>query len=338
MATGAAAQSMSISPPGSAGSPENDGGVGMESKELDRAIAWQHELLERTAGHADIGDARRAGTEMMRARTGRALPDDIEIEVEDAGGVPAEWVIPPLDTEERVVLYVHGGGWALGCPEEVREMLARIVRGAQARGLSLDYRLAPEHPFPAAVDDVLTAYRWLLSEGVDNREIALAGESAGGNLVLSATLALRDAGEPLPGALALMSPLTDMTLSGNSIAANSDRDPLNQREAVMGFTSIYLGETPRTDPRVSPLLADLTGLPPMMIQVGTAEALLDDSRRLAERARAAGVSVEYEEFEDMIHLFQGFPYLLAGLRATRRLGDFLLQRIGPGSVPVASTR
>jgi acetyl esterase/lipase len=310
----------------------------MQSKELAHAIAWQHELLTRTAGHADIGDARRAGTEMMRERSGRALPDDMEIEDEVAGGVPAEWIVPPLDPEGRVILYVHGGGWALGCPEEVREMVARIARGAQSRALSIDYRLAPENPFPAPVDDVLSAYRWLLAEGGDSREIALAGESAGANLVLSATLALREAGERLPGALALMSPLTDMTLSGGSLDSNRDTDPLNQREAVMAFTSLYIGDTARSDPRVSPLLADLAGLPPMIIQVGTAEALLDDSKRLAEKAVAAGVKVDYEEYPDMIHLWQGFPYLREGLRATRRLGDFLLQTIGPGSVPVTTAR
>jgi monoterpene epsilon-lactone hydrolase len=313
-------------------------GARVVGRELARAINWQRELLERTATPGDLESARRVGTEMMRIRTGKALPSDIEIEPTKAGEVEAEWIEPPLDTEGRVILYVHGGGWALGCPEEVREMVARIARGAQSKALSIDYRLAPEHPFPAPVEDVVSAYRWLLEEGFDHREIALAGESAGGNLALSAALALRDAGDPLPGALALMSPLTDMTLSGDSVDGNRESDPLNQREAVMGFTEVYIGQTPRTDPAVSPLFADLTGLPPMLVQVGTAEALLDDSRRLAEKAREEGVEVDYEEFEDMIHLWQSFPYLSEGLRATRRIGDFILQKCGPGSVPVGAGR
>jgi monoterpene epsilon-lactone hydrolase len=310
----------------------------MKSKELARAIAWQKELLERTAEHPEIAQARAAGTEMMRERSGHALPADIEVEATDADGVAAEWIVPPVDPEGRIILYVHGGGWVLGCPEEVREMVARIARGAQSRALSIDYRLAPEHPHPAAIEDLLTVYRWLLAEGADNREVAIAGESAGANLALCATMAIRDSGEPMPGALALMSPLTDMTLSGDSLDANSATDPLNQREAVAMFTSVYLGDTPRTDPSASPLLGELAGMPPMIVQVGTSEALLDDSRRLVEKAREAGVEVDYEEFPEMIHLWQGFPYLLEGLRATRRLGDFLLQKIGPGSVSVAGAR
>jgi len=304
----------------------------MASKELEQALAWQRELLERTAGQPDIAAARAARAEMMRRRSGKALPSDIIVEAVEIAGVAAEWVTPPTHNDGRIILYAHGGGWTLGAPEDVRELLARIARRSQSRGLALDYRLAPEHPYPAAIDDVLRVYRRLLRDGADHRQIAFAGESTGGNITLCAALALRDAGDPLPGALVLLSPLSDMTLGGESMTTNADRDPLNQRAALATFMSLYLAGMRRADPRVSPLMAVLAGLPPMIIQVGTAEALLDDSRRLAANARAAGVEVTYDEYPEMIHLWHGFPYLLDGLRATRRLGDTILQRIGPAAV------
>ena len=277
------------------------------SKELAHARAWQHELAARTTDAPSVAAARAAATEMMRRRSGNALPTDITVEAVAASGVAAEWINPPVEAGGRVILYLHGGG-TLGGPEDVRELLARITRRAQSRALSLDYRMSPGPPFSAGVEDVLAAYRWLLAQGTDPREVALAGESASANLALCAALALRDAGEPLPGAVALLSPL-------------------------LALGSQYPGDVPGTDPGVSPLLADLAGLPPLILQVGTAEAQLDDSRQLADRVREAGVDISYEEYPDMIHRWHGFPYLLDALRATRRLGDVLLQKIGPGNVP-----
>ena len=256
------------------------------------------------------------------------LPTDVSCDPVDAGGVPAEWIATPGVVAERVICYLHGGGYVLGSINTHREMVSRLSRAAGARVLILDYRLAPENPFPAAVDDSLAAYRWLLSVGVDPARLVIAGESAGGGLTVATLVALRDAGEPLPRAGICLSPWVDFEGLGESMVTNAEMDnPLLNREGGLMWAKAYLGNIDPRTPSASPLYADLTGLPPLLIQVGTAEILFDDARRLADRARAAGVDVTLEPWDDMIHMWHFFAAMLPeGQQAIDRIGEFIRQR------------
>jgi len=254
------------------------------------------------------------------------LPADVRCEPVDAGGVPAEWVTTPDAVAERVICYLHGGGYVLGSISTHREMVSRLSRAASARVLVLDYRLAPENPFPAAVDDSTAAYRWLLSIGVDPARLVIAGESAGGGLTVATFVALRDAGEPLPGAGICLSPWVDLACLGESIVTKAEIDPVANKESMLMLAKAYLGDTDPCTPLASPLYADLTGLPPLLIQVGTAECLFDDAKRLAERARAAGVDVILEPWDDMIHMWHMYAAMLPeGQQAIDRIGEFIRQ-------------
>jgi len=296
----------------------------MASPELQRAIELQRSLL------GEFGAAQTPAE--FRAIYGRFMGQfppaaDVEVRVENAGGVPAEWVIPPGAAARRTILYFHGGGYVVGAPRDYREMVSRIARAAQARALAIDYRLAPEHPHPAAVEDAVAAYRWLLAGGIEPDRIALAGDSAGGGLTVATLVALRGRGERLPAAGVCLCPWADLEITGKSMDVNADRDPLVKRDVVAGMAAAYLGsQDPRT-PLASPIHADLRGLPPLLIQVGAAETLLDDAVRLAERARAAGVDVTYEPWPDMIHVWQWFGSFLPEARqAIDRIGEFVRQR------------
>jgi len=250
-------------------------------------------------------------------------PPDVRRETVSAAGVPAEWVAAPGAAEERAILYLHGGGYVMGSIETHREMVSRLSRASGARGLVVDYRLAPEHPHPAALDDALAAYRWLLEQGGEPRRIVVAGDSAGGGLAVATLVAIRDAGLPLPAGGALLSPWVDLEGHGASMTSRAAEDPIVQREPLLALASLYLGgASPRT-PLAAPLHADLRGLPPLLIQVGTAETLLDDASRLAEKARAAGVDVSYEPWEEMIHVWQLFAAMLPeGQQAIERIGEW----------------
>jgi acetyl esterase/lipase len=228
-----------------------------------------------------------------------------------------------------VVLYLHGGGYVIGSIKTHRDLMGRISRAAQARVLGLDYRLAPEHPFPAAVDDSLSAYRWLLDNGTKPARIAVAGDSAGGGLTVATLVAIRDAKLPLPAAGVCLSPWVDMEGIGETMKTRAQADPVVQRDGLLGMASAYLqGKDPRS-PLAAPLYADLKGLPPLLIQVGDAETLLDDSNRLADRARAAGVNVKLEVWPEMIHVWQLFAsFLPEGQQAVEGIGSFIRSRIG----------
>jgi acetyl esterase/lipase len=268
----------------------------------------------------------RAGLEAMAQMA--PLPPDVRLQAVDAGGVPGEWVEVADSERDRTVLYLHGGGYVIGSTRSHRDLVQRIARAARARVLSIDYRLAPEHPHPAAVEDALAAYRWLLASGVAASRVAIAGDSAGGGLTAATLVALRDAGDPLPAAAVLLSPWVDLEGLGESMRSKAEIDPMVQREALLRMAELYLGgQDPRT-PLAAPLHADLHGLPPLLIQVGTAETLLDDSLRFAEKARAQGVEVILEPWEDMIHVWQAFAALLPeGQQAIERIGAFLRERI-----------
>jgi acetyl esterase/lipase len=270
--------------------------------------------------------AMRAG--MLAATGGMPLPPDVEYEPVDASGVAAEWARAPGVDAERTVVYLHGGGYVMGSVETHRLLVAGISRAVAAPVLSVDYRLGPEHPHPAAVDDALAAYRFVLAQGAAPERIAIAGDSAGGGLTVAALLALREAGDPLPAAGICISPWLDLTLSGASMDTKADVDPMVTRETLRPMADAYLaGADPKT-PTASPLFADLTGLPPLLVQVGTAETLLDDSRRLAERAKSADVDLTLEEWEGMIHVWHAFAALLPeGRQAIDRIGEYLGERL-----------
>ena len=197
----------------------------------------------------------------------------------------------------------------------------------------MDYRLAPEHPFPAAVDDAVTAYRFAISAGHAPEAIALCGDSSGGGLALATLVALRDLGEPLPRTAICMSPWTDLTLSGASLQANRDADPMVSAATLALMADAYLGDVDRRSPTASPLFADLAGLPPLLVQVGSGELLLDDATRFAERAEAAGVDVTLEIWDDVFHVWHSFADLLPEARdAIARIGTYVDQRLGERSM------
>jgi acetyl esterase/lipase len=254
-------------------------------------------------------------------------PAGTAVEPVEANGVPAEWVTAAGVGDGRVLLYLHGGAYQIGSPATLRHLVALVSGVAQARALSLDYRLAPEHPFPAAVDDAVAAYRWLVAEGTDPARIAVAGDSAGGGLALGTLVALRDAGEPMPAAAVLLSPWTDLALTGESLRTRAADDMMVKPGSLHQTAAIYLaGEDPR-HPYASPLYADLRGLPPLLIQVGDAEVILDDSTRVAARAREAGVDVTLEVWDEMPHVFHAFAGLLPESdQAIERIGDWLHHR------------
>jgi acetyl esterase/lipase len=226
-----------------------------------------------------------------------------------------------------VILYLHGGGYMLGSIHTHRELVSRLSRAAGARGLLIDYRLAPEHPFPAAVDDALAAYRFLLSGGIEPRRIAIAGDSAGGGLTLATLLALRDAGDPLPAAGVGLSPWTDLEGLGASAQPGAVDDPLLTLAGLREMAGRYAPGALR-NPLASPVHGSYRGLPPLLLQVGTREILLDDSTRVAERARAAGVDVTLEKWDGLIHVWQLFGSEIPEARqAVQAIGDFLRKRM-----------
>lgn len=254
---------------------------------------------------------------------------DAHLSPADVGGVPGEWVVAP-GASDAVLLYLHGGGFQVGSSRSHRELMAALSAEAGCRVLGLDYRLAPEHRWPAARDDARAAWDGLIAQGLLPRQIVLAGDSAGGGLVLHLLLALRDAGQPMPAASVTLSAWTDLSASGDSHATHADADPLNQRATLLAMARTALGKDadPR-DPSASALFADLHGLPPLLMQVGDREIVFSDSSDFAARARAAGVDVTLQVWPGMVHVFQQFPELAAARRARRDIGRFVRQHLNP---------
>lgn len=245
---------------------------------------------------------RRAGFDAFLARK---LPADVRAEPGVLGARPALELIPELVQDERArLLYLHGGAFVMGSPAGYEGFTGQFARRAAIRTVSLDYRLAPEHPFPAAVEDGLAAYRELLDRGTPPGRIVLAGDSAGGNLVLATLLAASRAGLPMPAAAALLSPVTDLAMTGASMRAKNGVDPIFTPEFLAEPFAAYLGGADPRSELASPLFADLRGLPELLIQVGSHELLLDDSTRLAARAAAADVTVTLEVLARAPHVFQ----------------------------------
>jgi acetyl esterase/lipase len=246
-----------------------------------------------------------------------------------ASGVDSEWIAPANAAKHKAILYFHGGGFRLGSVTSHRDLIARISEASGCRVLAINYRLAPEHRFPAPLEDALAAYRWLLDQGLKPEYIAFAGDSAGGNLALASLLSLRERGLPLPAAGVLMSPWTDLAATGASYTSRSDVDPIHQRPMIVALAKSYLGDDGDPgNPLVSPLYADLTGMPPLLIQVGNRETVLDDSTMFADKARAAGIDVELQVWDGMIHVFQMFGEELAEARqAIDSIAKFLDKRL-----------
>jgi monoterpene epsilon-lactone hydrolase len=256
------------------------------------------------------------------------VPDDVQVTDVNADGVPAHWLDAPGADTGRVLLFMHGGGFELGSVRSDGELAARLGRASGMRVLFPEYRLAPEHPFPAAIDDVVTAWRWLRGDqGLSASSLAVAGDSAGGGLAVSLLVATRDAGEALPAAAVLMSPTVDLTSSGDSMTTRAEQDPFSTPAMLRQFAADYLaGADPKT-PLASPLFASLTGLPPLLIQVGTADLLLSDSQRLAAAASAVGVDVTLEVGEGLPHVYQILLGTPEAAEATERIGKFLRARV-----------
>jgi acetyl esterase/lipase len=249
---------------------------------------------------------------------------DAKCEKVDAGGVPSEWVAAPGYDSERAVLYLHGGGYAIGSLNTHRRLAYDISAASSARVLLIDYRLAPENPFPAAVDDAAKAWRWLLQQGLNPKRLAIAGDSAGGGLTIATLVNLRDQKLALPACAVAISPWIDLEGIGNSMSARSAQDPMVQKEGLSWMASMYLNGKDAKAPLAAPLHADLKGLPPVLVQVGTAETLLDDATRLAEKLHTAGGEVRLAIWPNMLHVFPFFaPILSEGRDGCLEIGNYI---------------
>lgn len=269
---------------------------------------------------------RRAGMEGLNRFS--PLPQDHQVEAVTFAGRHAERHLPAGGDPTRVILFLHGGGYGQGGPVSHRGLAGHLARAAGVAALVPDYRLAPEHPFPSAVEDAFTAYRTLLESGVASGRIVIAGDSSGGGLTLAAALAARTAGLPQPAGLFLISPWADLRQAGSSYVTKAATDPLTTAEAQNAAAATYLAGASPEDPLASPALADFTGLAPILIHVGSEEVLLSDALAVAERAGLASVSVTLEVWAEMIHVWHMFAgQLNAGRRAIAEAGSWIAARL-----------
>jgi len=294
----------------------------MPSEEFEKVM----ELIRSSKGEKGLTlQQQRAGFE---AAPRFPLAEDVTCEEVDADGVPGEWIKVPGAATERVLFYLHGGGYALGSVNTHREMISRLARAAGVRALAINYRLAPENPYPAAIEDSVKAYRWLLAGGVKPGHVVIAGDSAGGGLTVATLVALRDAKVELPAAGVCISPWTDMECTGESLLASVEGDGMIVLDDIRQMANAYLGDADARTPLASPIYADLTGLPPLLIQVGGAEELHSDATRLAEKAEADGVNVTLESWDDMFHVWHSYATMLPeGQQAIDRVGEFIRKKM-----------
>jgi acetyl esterase/lipase len=294
----------------------------------DPEILAIREAIAKRPRPAEIAEMR-ANTDARGIAFG--LPADVKVEKISANGVPAEWTSTPGAAADTALLYLHGGGYVIGSLDSHRHMVAELGRAAGMRTFAIDYRLAPEHRFPAAVDDTVAAYRWLLAQGVKPNRIVVGGDSAGGGLVIGAMLAFRDAGLPMPAAGWCISPWVDMEALGASFADRAATDPTVQKPTILYMADQYMGAADRRSPYAAPIYGQAAGLPPLMIQVGACETLLDDSLALARWAGMADVPVDLQVWPEMIHIWHIFhPVLGAGRRAIAQGGAFVRRVLQEG--------
>lgn len=272
-----------------------------------RMLEFSDRIRAARAAAPDTGDVAEGRARMEAEMAKLALPEDLARETIAIGERSARWHRVPGLRSDGALLYLHGGGYVRGSLDTHAELMGRLARTTAMPILGLDYRLAPEHPYPAAVEDAVAAYRWLLDAGFPPRTIVIGGDSAGGGLAVALLLALKDADLEQPAGAVLFSPWTDLSGSGASVRSRAEADPMVNAGALGAMAAQYLGTTPATTPGASPLFGDLAGLPPLLIQVGDAEILLDDATRLDERARAAGVDTTLRVFADGFHVFQAVP-------------------------------
>ncbi len=261
------------------------------------------------------------------------LPTGIQCQSLNVDGVSAEWITVP-DTDQGVILYLHGGAYALGSINVHRQFIARLAIATNIRCLGLNYRLAPEHPFPAALEDTLTAYHWLLSQGLHPSQIIIAGDSAGGGLALAAMLSLRNSAAQLPAGAVCLSPWTDLALTGPSIQGNAKVDPILDLDSLHIYAKYYAAQNEITNPLISPLYADLHGLPPLLIQVGGNEILLDDAVRLHKNALNDGVNATLKIWHHMFHVFQMISFLPETKEALQSITEFVIDNLKTHNNPL----
>jgi epsilon-lactone hydrolase len=299
----------------------------MPSQAMQDAIDAEWDRRNATTGHvAPSLDEQRAA--FVPADRRYPIPDDVLVTDVVAGGVPAHWLDAPGTDAGRVLVFLHGGGYELGSLRSDGELAARLGRAAGMRVLFPEYRLAPEHPFPAAIDDVRAAWQWLVvDQHLGAESIAIAGDSAGGGLSVALLVALRDAREAVPAAAVLMSPTVDLTSSGASMTERVDQDPISTPALLRQLSSDYLAGADPTTPLASPLFASLTGLPPLLVQVGTADLLLSDSERLATAAAKAGVDITLQIGDGLPHVYQSTLGTPEAAEATEQIGQFLRARV-----------
>ena len=254
------------------------------------------------------------------------LDYDVMRKVVSADGVSCQWVIPQNSPTDRVLLYLHGGGFVFGLTPPHLQMGACLAQKMSMRILMVDYRLAPDYPFPAALDDCATAYRWLLKQGISAQKIVVAGDSAGGNLTITLLMKLRDSGDPLPAAAACLSPVTDLTKDN---AHPEYKDPLLPPQAMRFYTKSYVGNNDAHDPLVSPVFGTLRGLPPLLVHAGENEILRDDAVCIEELARATDVDVRLEIYPRMWHVWQLYLALPQAIQSLDDIAQFLGSHIGP---------
>ncbi|MBV8771927.1 MAG: alpha/beta hydrolase [Deltaproteobacteria bacterium] len=301
----------------------------MASRELQLVIQLcRFSRRRRGPSVIELGRSAELRAEYDEIASRNPLPSGVSYRPANAEGISAEWLTGPDMDANRAILYLHGGCYSSGSVETHRDLMARLAIESSMRVLGLNYRLAPMYPFPAAVEDATAAYRWLLRIGLEPHRIAIGGDSAGAGLALAATIAARDGGFPLPGAIVCLSPWVDLAVTGVSMGTKAREDPIVSREMLLGWGKLYLADHDPRTPLASPLYADLRQLPPMLIQVGSSEVLLDDSTRLAKRASAADVDITLEVWPEMIHVWQAFaPILPEARQAIQIIGRFIRKHL-----------
>jgi acetyl esterase/lipase len=300
-----------------------DGRISLRAKFVRLGLSW---FVKRRARHETLEQSRRRFL-LMEALIPRPPRDTKTITI-NVGGVSADRVITPASRPNRHVLYLHGGAYRLGAPSTYRHFTWRIASAAQAQVMVIDYRLAPENPFPAALEDAVSYYCWLLAEGADPGQIVVIGDSAGGGLALALLLKLRDSELPLPAAAVVLSPWTDLALTGASLALNAKFDAMVDADDVPAFAADYLAGADPYHPYASPLYGDPTGLPPTLIQVGSEEVLRDDAVRMAEKMQRAHCQVELQIWQQMPHVWHLLaPIMPEAREAIAEIGEFVRRTV-----------